>query len=326
MGPHLRRSAHPAVRGWSAGRGAGWGLRHRPSLASPSSASSAWITTRSGGQRANERPAWLARSTPTGCCSTASAGPVQVRTPLAMWPASVSTAAKSHGETAWTSRRSPPTSSRCHVHSRAAGRSSRPCSVGMMMSPWRKFLAWRKESTTRAVRRVVEGLHDEGLRTALDIFTPALAPSVGQDLVNLSGLGDWAKSMTYVDAIGPASMPYELRGYAGWLRDAGEAVPRPSCPAFLASRRPVSTATASSSGPCAWRHRGSAARSAGVAPSSGSTRWSPGVCEVRDEDFAARLREILVAGVGVAPSWDLLFIGPERTRVIAGVMESLPRR
>jgi hypothetical protein len=45
----------------------------------------------------------------------------------------------------------------------------------------------------------------------LDLFTPALAPLVGQDYRALAGCCDWIKAMTYTKAMGPAGLPLEIR-------------------------------------------------------------------------------------------------------------------
>jgi hypothetical protein len=49
-----------------------------------------------------------------------------------------------------------------------------------------------------------------GRKVALDLFTPLLAPLVGQDYRSLSLLADWCKPMTYRKAYGPAGFRLEV--------------------------------------------------------------------------------------------------------------------
>ena len=124
--------------------------------------------------------------------------------------------------------------------------------------------------------------------------------------------------MTYFDAFGPATMPYELQGYLTWLDELGEAraaevvagsigfVPpglKGSCPQLEALETEVGR----------------------VVEAVGNERAVlgfdavelPGVCDVRDEDLDARLAWLREADIGIAPSWDLLAISRERLRRMA---------
>jgi hypothetical protein len=73
-----------------------------------------------------------------------------------------------------------------------------------------RFLAFRAAS----VARLVGGLADECRRLKrsvfLDLFSPSLAPLVGQDYQRLKGCCDWAKPMTYRLARGPAGLRLEI--------------------------------------------------------------------------------------------------------------------
>jgi hypothetical protein len=74
----------------------------------------------------------------------------------------------------------------------------------------RAFLAFRAAS----VARLVGQLADEccGLRrsVSLDLFSPSLAPLVGQDYQGLKECCDWVKPMTYRLARGPAGLRLEI--------------------------------------------------------------------------------------------------------------------
>ena len=63
---------------------------------------------------------------------------------------------------------------------RGGGRSYVRCSAHLSADEISEFLTWRSSRVTAAVSRVVAGLAEHGLRSALDVFTPALAPSVGR--------------------------------------------------------------------------------------------------------------------------------------------------
>jgi hypothetical protein len=73
-----------------------------------------------------------------------------------------------------------------------------------------RFLAFRAAS----VARLVGGLAGECRRLKrsvfLDLFSPSLAPLVGQDYQRLKGCCDWAKPMTYRLARGPAGLRLEI--------------------------------------------------------------------------------------------------------------------
>jgi hypothetical protein len=186
-----------------------------------------------------------------------------------------------------------------------------------------EFVTWRRDRITAAVSRMVEGLRRRGLRTSLDVFSPALARSVGQDLATLSVLGEWSKSMTYFDALGPATMPYELLGYAGWLAQAGET----DAPGFLAELLGFDPPGVRGSGA---RLEALGIESSRLVDAVGQDRAIvgldaveiPGVCEVDDDVLAARLATVRSAGLGLAPSWELLAIGRDRIERTAAVVRA----
>ncbi len=110
-------------------------------------------------------------------------------------------------------------------------------------SPWKAaglqaLAAFRSRSIVRAVRRFSTQARSRGREVGLDLFSPSLAPLVGQDYAALSELCDWIKPMTYRRAVGPAGLPLEI---ACLRRGVQELLPdlRSRTPSFRV-RAPVS--------------------------------------------------------------------------------------
>lgn len=74
----------------------------------------------------------------------------------------------------------------------------------------RSFLRFRSDSITSLVAEASAEARTRGRRVALDLFSPSLAPLVGQDYSRLGQYADWVKPMTYRVARGPASLRLEL--------------------------------------------------------------------------------------------------------------------
>lgn len=102
--------------------------------------------------------------------------------------------------------------------------------------------AFRAAAVTRTAEAYRIFLMGKGLALGLDLFSPSLAPLVGQDYAALSYRCDWIKSMSYCHARGPAGLPLELecldRGLAALapLLSAGER--RRLCYGLLGGERP----------------------------------------------------------------------------------------
>ena len=73
-----------------------------------------------------------------------------------------------------------------------------------------ELAAFRVRSVTGAARPFISCARSHGLEVGLDLFSPSLAPLVGQDYMTLSHLCDWIKPMTYCHAVGPAGLPLEI--------------------------------------------------------------------------------------------------------------------
>lgn len=106
------------------------------------------------------------------------------------------------------------------------------------------FLAWRSQRITASVEAAADhiGAHHgpggQATLVALDVFAPALARAVGQDIGVLSRRADFVKGMLYLGTHGPAGMPYELCRLARWLEAGGVADPAASLSVLLGAPLP----------------------------------------------------------------------------------------
>lgn len=73
-----------------------------------------------------------------------------------------------------------------------------------------RFLAFRAESVAGLADRLADEARRMGRAVSLDLFSPSLAPLVGQDYRRLKEFCDWAKPMTYRLAQGPAGLRLEI--------------------------------------------------------------------------------------------------------------------
>ena len=71
-----------------------------------------------------------------------------------------------------------------------------------------------------------------GKTVGLDLFTPAIAPLVGQDYGLLAPLSDWVKPMSYCHAKGPAGLPLELAGFVRGMKAWGRNIDEKTIAAF----------------------------------------------------------------------------------------------
>lgn len=89
-----------------------------------------------------------------------------------------------------------------------------PDDVTSLLAAWLDF---RQRTITRIVTEAASLARHKGLAVGLDCFSPGLACMVGQDMGALDRTCDWIKVMTYGHTWGPAGIPYEVGGLAGWL-------------------------------------------------------------------------------------------------------------
>jgi hypothetical protein len=81
----------------------------------------------------------------------------------------------------------------------------------------RAFARFRADSVTSLVEEASAVARRAGLSTALDLFSPVLAPLVGQDYPVLAAGAAWVKPMTYRLTDAPAGLRLELPALAGML-------------------------------------------------------------------------------------------------------------
>jgi hypothetical protein len=80
-----------------------------------------------------------------------------------------------------------------------------------------RFLRFRAESVVGLVAELADEARQMVRTVSLDLFSPCLAPLVGQDYGRLKRHCDWAKPMTYRLAQGPAGLRLEIPALIGGL-------------------------------------------------------------------------------------------------------------
>ncbi len=78
-----------------------------------------------------------------------------------------------------------------------------------------RFLRFRADSVAALVAELAQQAQHMGRKVSLDLFSPCLAPLVGQDYRRLKRHCDWAKPMTYRLAQGPAGLRLEIPALIG---------------------------------------------------------------------------------------------------------------
>jgi hypothetical protein len=80
-----------------------------------------------------------------------------------------------------------------------------------------RFLRFRADSVASLVAELAEGARSMGRKVSFDLFSPCLAPVVGQDYRRLKQHCDWAKPMTFRLAQGPAGLRLEIPALVGGI-------------------------------------------------------------------------------------------------------------
>jgi hypothetical protein len=190
------------------------------------------------------------------------------------------------------------------------------------------LLDFRQRSITRIVLAAADLAGSLGIAVGLDCFSPCLTRMVGQDLSALNAACEWIKIMTYIHTLGPAGLPFELLGLAGWLtthyplsrsqalRCLAEAcgLPLPASESGLRTRGLP---------PDAIRAEIKLGRSLGIHRLLLGTALVdlPGMNTVSTEQHAADLTACRSAQAdGLVLSWDLWNISPERIKQIGTII------
>lgn len=193
-----------------------------------------------------------------------------------------------------------------------------------------RYLDWRCAMITKAVEvaaATVAALPTSNrppMRLALDIFTPSLGRTVGQDAAALAPLGEFTKTMSYLGTFGPAGMSYELGRLARWL-EAGD-VTDPVARLSEMLGYPLASGAASGIGVLGPQVFASEIQRLREDVGQGS---AVGIDAVELPDIAvlddgALVDAVAIAAssrVGMVLSWDLRFISPKRQQLIAGALD-----
>lgn len=79
----------------------------------------------------------------------------------------------------------------------------------------------KRRMITETVTSLSRVFHGKGIKVGIDVFAPALADLVGQDLDSLMPQVEMMKPMMYFRTLAPAGIPYETQAYgdviSGWL-------------------------------------------------------------------------------------------------------------
>jgi hypothetical protein len=196
-----------------------------------------------------------------------------------------------------------------------------------------KLAAFRARSVTSVVRRFSSLAHLRGLGVGLDLFSPSLAPLVGQDYEALSSLCDWIKPMTYCHAVGPAGLPLEIASLWKALRAFRTGADTSAAGDLLGGvfswQLPVAVEELLRNGLSA-EVISSELEMIGRMSLPPRARVYAGIEAVRMPEFAidmtgamlARsLRQAQASAAGVVASWNLLHIPEENLRLIGTLKE-----
>lgn len=184
-----------------------------------------------------------------------------------------------------------------------------------------QFVRFRKDSISGLVAEVRALTNRHGRRLGLDLFSPALAPLVGQDYPALARLADWGKPMTYREAWGPAGLRLELDSFlTGVERQFG--VPRTAQANWMGWSADDLTEAIGTAIPLNWM---AAELEQSVRQFAPAPVWFglesvafPGMIEITPSKVREMIQLGLRAGVnGAVLSWDLMHTPLENIRAVA---------
>lgn len=188
-----------------------------------------------------------------------------------------------------------------------------------------QFLRFRCRSITDLVAEVRALANGLGRKVALDLFTPLLAPLVGQDYAALAGLADWFKPMIYRQACGPAGFRLEVKalvdGLCRMVPTSIDAVLETASRFYPQVSRAAYDDLVARAAPLAWMEHEMSEAVRLLAPRPVlvglETVRFPGVIEIDP----AMVQEMAAAGLrsgvqGAVVSWDLLHTPLENIQAI----------
>jgi hypothetical protein len=73
-----------------------------------------------------------------------------------------------------------------------------------------QFIRFRANSINNVIEQITERVHQLGKKLSLDVFSPSLAPLVGQDFIFMDQRAAWVKPMIYRFSNGPSSLRSEI--------------------------------------------------------------------------------------------------------------------
>ena len=186
----------------------------------------------------------------------------------------------------------------------------------------------RSDWIGRATETLADPVRSRGLQLGADLYSPSIAPLVGQDYSRFASICDWIKPMTYFRACGPAGLPLEigsfldgLCGLGGWKRESALGLVR-RITGLGVEDRPTNglPGTASVSG------RGREVEAALRVGKAAGCRICPGIEAVRHPRFkpavdaamlGASLEELRGLAEEIVPSWNVLYIPEDNLKTVA---------
>ncbi len=84
-----------------------------------------------------------------------------------------------------------------------------------------RFYRAKADIITDAAEKIATGFQDRGLMVAFDVFAPAVAYLMGQDIERLSKEASFIKPMMYRITHAPAGLPFELENFGQAFASAG---------------------------------------------------------------------------------------------------------
>jgi hypothetical protein len=221
-------------------------------------------------------------------------------------------------------------------------RSLRGSGPAVFLAAWKKtgsfwsaarleeLAGFRARSIVAAAERFYSFAKSRGLAVGLDLFSPSLAPLVGQDYARLSATCDWMKPMLYCHAAGPAGLPLEIESLWKAFRmlhpRTDPAVIRAGLEDIFGWKLPDTEAELLSRGLPTGTISSELARMAALDVGR-RIRVYAGVEAVRLPFFGiditpgilrASLAEVGAPAAGIIASWNLLHIPEENQRALGG--------